>query len=316
MGDLSKKPTSALFLFPGQGAQHVGMGKELYGAFAAARDIYDQADSLLGFPLSRLCFKGPEAELFQDINAQLAVYTTSCAIADVLRAAHILPSIVTGYSSGFYAAAYAAGSFDFKTGLKIVRSAGENLLEEGGKTDGAMAAIFGLSREKVAEICRQTGNVVIAIANTAHQIVISGLRSAIASVIETCRAKDALDAYFLPAQTAYHSPFVADSCERFLNEIPDDFFRAATVPIFSYSFLRKVQAPLDIKTCMARQLSQSVLWVDLIKTLRDNGPGHWIEVGPGTMLSRSVRWTDRAIDILHTARVKDIVSVIERMANN
>lgn len=305
-------PSDILFLFPGQGAQHVGMGKDIYDTYAQARKIFDRADHLLDFPLTRLCFNGPQEVLFEDVNAQLAVYTVSCAITDILRAEEIFPGMVTGYSSGFYAAAYAVGCFNFDDGLDVVRRAGEMLLAEGGRIDGAMAAVFGLNRELVDTICQEVGNVFIAIRHTTRQVVISGLKSSVTAVMEKCRAQGALDAYLLTAQTAYHSPFVAACCERFLKEIPDDFFGAAHVPIFSYSFLKEVRSPLEIKDCMARQLTHPVYWVDLIKKLSGNGPKRWIEAGPGAMLYRSVRWIDRNIDMLHTTKMRDLLSVIEK----
>ena len=168
---------NVVFLYPGQGSQQVGMGLDLYHTHPEAREIFDQADHLLGFSLSRLCFEGPEEELNLDLNAQLAVYTVSCILTDVLRANNVLPDVVSGYSSGFYAAAYAADCFDFADGLHLVRRAGEILLDNGRKIDGAMAVIFGLSLEKVDSICQQVGAAEIAILNTPRQTIISGISS-------------------------------------------------------------------------------------------------------------------------------------------
>jgi [acyl-carrier-protein] S-malonyltransferase len=160
------------------------MGSDLYQCHAMAREVFDQADHNLGFSLSRLCFEGPEEELNQDLNAQLAVFTISCIVTDLLVANDIPPDAVSGYSSGFYAAAYGAGCFDFADGLELVRRAGEILLEEGMKIDGGMAVIFGLSLEKVSRICEKVGEVEVAIRNTATQNVISGIGSSVEKATE------------------------------------------------------------------------------------------------------------------------------------
>lgn len=194
---------SVSFLYPGQGAQQVGMGFDLYQNYPVARQIFDQADRILDFPFSSLCFKGSQEELDRDLSAQLAVYTVSCILTAILKANNIFPDIVSGYSSGFYAAAFAAGCFEFSYGLNLVKQAGEILLEEGRKIDGGMAVVFGLSPEKVKDICRQVGNVEVAILNTPRQIIISGISSSINEAMELSLKEGALDVYPLSVATAY-----------------------------------------------------------------------------------------------------------------
>ncbi|MCP4667611.1 MAG: acyltransferase domain-containing protein, partial [Deltaproteobacteria bacterium] len=194
-----------VFLYPGQGSQVAGMGSDLYQAYPKARELFDRADQLLDFSLSRLCFDGPQESLNQDLNAQLAVYTVSCILTRLLGDHGVVPDMVSGYSSGFYAAAYGAGCFDFADGLCLVKRAGEILLEEGGKIDGAMALIFGLSKEEVAGICKRVDQVEPAIMNTPRQIVISGLAPSVGKAMELSMEQGALDAYPLSVATAYHS---------------------------------------------------------------------------------------------------------------
>jgi len=300
------------FLYPGQGSQHVGMGMELYRTFPEARTIFERADSLLGFSLSRICFEGPEELLHEDLNAQLAMFTISCAITDVLTRHDITPAATTGYSSGFYAAAYAAGCFDFEYGLGLVKEAGEILLDEGNAFEGAMAVIFGLSREEVHALCEPIAGVDVAISNTPRQTVISGIRSAVEETMEKALTADALDAYHLRVSTAYHSNMMNASTVRFLDTIDDACLHNPTIPLLSYSSLEYLGSSHDVKHTMARQLSQPVRWVDAVKKLHHDSAGLCIEVGPGSVIFRTVRWIDRHIDIMVTDDRYNIDKVIER----
>lgn len=300
-----------VFLYPGQGAQQVGMGWDLYQTYPEARRRFEQADQVLGFSLSGLCFKGPQEELSRDLNSQLAVYTVSCILTDLLNANNISPDAVSGYSSGFYAAAYAAGCFDFARGLSIVRQAGEILLDEGRKIEGRMAVIFGLSPERVDGICRKVEDVDVAILNTPRQTIISGLDSSVKEAVELAFVEGALDAYILPAAVAYHSRFMQQSTTRLLNEIEDGYLRDPVVPLISYLFLEPVSDKEELRRIMAVQLSRPVLWVDLIRRVHNSNSRLFIEVGPGDMISRTVRWIDRDIQIVNTANKERLLKTVE-----
>ena len=301
-----------VFLYPSQGSQYIGMGMDLYETYTEARKVFDQADHYLGFPLSRLCFEGPEEELNHDLNAQLAVYTVSCALTDILMNNTIFPGAVAGYSSGFYAAAYAAGCCDFMYGLHLVKKAGEILLDEGTKFSGSMAVIFGLSPEKVKSICQHVGNVDVAIMNTPCQIVISGDQSSVRKTMDISLHEEALDAYHLDVATAYHSMFMGGSSTRFLKEIDESWLKDPDVSLISYSSLDFLPSKDAVKAIMAEQLRRPVLWIDVIKKLHDGTNNLFIEVGPGAVLFRTVRWIDRHIEIMVTAKRENVVKVIER----
>jgi len=299
------------FLYPGQGSQHVGMGLELCKHYPTAQKIFRKADELLGFSLSDLCFEGPEEDLNQDLNAQLAVYTISCIITDVLKANGVLPDVTSGYSSGFYGAAYAAECFDFSYGLEIVRRAGELLLEEDRKTDGGMAVIFGLPLEQVDDICKRTGNVWIAIRNTRRQTIISGQKSSVKKAMDISIQEKALDAYPISVATAYHSGLVRGAEENLLKDLKTECLSDPQVPLISYLTLKPVTDRLELKHMMAYQLSRPVLWADLVETL---GTDHktMIEVGPGAVISRTVIWIDRNIEIINTAKENGLTKALER----
>jgi [acyl-carrier-protein] S-malonyltransferase len=276
------------------------MGSELYERFSVARERFEEADALLGFSLSTLCFCGPEDRLHDDLNAQLAVYTLSAIITDILGTEKVFPHVVSGYSSGFYAAAYAAGCYTFNDGLHLVRRAGEILLEQGRDVQGGMAVIFGLPKEKVAGICRRVGNVDVAIQNTPRQIIVSGLGDSVKKVTALALEEDALDVYPLPVATAYHSRFMKVCSERFLEEMDDRALSRARIPLVSYSSLESVVGKESLKEALANQLSRPVRWVEVIGHFRRLGIDLFMEVGPGAVLSRAVRWIDRRVSVIAT----------------
>lgn len=306
-----KAGNNVVFLYPGQGSQQVGMGLDLYQTYPEVKEIFHQADHLLGFSLSQLCFEGPEEKLNRDLNAQLAVYTISCIVTEVLKGHDVFPDMVAGYSSGFYAAAYAAGCFDFAYGLYLVRRAGEILLDEGRKIDGSMAVIFGLSPEKIDTICQQVGDVQIAILNTPQQTIISGIRSSVMKAMDLSLNKGALDAYNISTATAYHSIFMQQSSTRLLGEVKEDNLKDPQLPLFSYFLLESVSNKKELKKIMAAQLSGPVSWVGLIKKLHNNNI-LFIEAGPGAVISRTVKWVDRNIEIVNTDTQERLLESIQR----
>jgi [acyl-carrier-protein] S-malonyltransferase len=297
------------YLYPGQSPQKVGMGRDLYHRFARAREIFNTADAFLGFPLSNLCFKGPTDQLNQDLNCQLAVYTHSCAVSAILKDHGLEADVVSGYSSGFYAAAYGAGCFTFTQGLEIVHRAGVLLLERAAEVDSSLGVVFGLDPEEVIEICRQSGQVQPAIFNTPRQIIISGLTDQVETALQKAQAAGALDTYRLPAATAYHSALMAPVGERLLKVIDPKTLNPPQRKLISYSSLTPIMDARDLVETMAMQLSNPVRWVELIQNLRGKGLERTYEIGPGQVLTRTLRWIDRNIEMssLHDAPALDMI---------
>jgi [acyl-carrier-protein] S-malonyltransferase len=286
------------------------MGSDLYRSYIAARELFGRADDFLGVSLSHLCFEGPCQELNSDLNAQLAVYTVSCIVTELLKINGVLPDVVSGYSSGFYAAAYAAGCFDFERGLGIVRSAGNILLDQGKKIDGCMAVIFGLPPEKVVDICKRAGEAEVAILNTPRQTVISGVRTAVHAAIDISLKDGALDAYILPAATAYHSSFVSPAAIPFLDGMEHEWFMDPKVCLMSYLSLQCVSDRQDLLRVMADQLAGTVRWSDLLRQLSSQNHCFFIEVGPGAVISRAARWIDRDIKVQTTTPKINMLNAI------
>lgn len=301
------------FIFPGQGAQHIGMGIGLdtYGSFVQER--FDQAGEALDFSVQELCFKGPLETLNQDVNAQLCIYTVSTIVSDILKNEGLMPDMCLGYSSGFYAAAYAAGCFDFLKGLSLVQNAGTALLRAGQNYNAGMAVIFGLPHQQVKDICDKIGHVDIAIINSPRQIIISGLKARIKSVMKHALRSGALDSDWISAATAYHSHLMTEAEKYFLTEINREGFDNPKIPLYSYATLNLIKDKTDLINQMARQLSRTVLWVDLIRQLRDNRPQTMVEVGPGKLLSRSIRWIDRHITIKDTSSASAIKETLDTL---
>ena len=281
------------FLFPGQGAQYVGMGADLYRESSVVRYLFQHADRHLGFELSRLCFEGPLEQLNADLNSQLAVYTHSCALISLMGPERLGAGVLTGYSSGFYAAAHAAGSFDYLTGLTIVQIAGNLLLEAAAANPGGMGVVFGLDAETVHHICQSTGNVQPAIFNTPRQILISGAEGAVTAALEQALEQGALDAYRLPAAAAYHSENMHPAARGLSAALAQMPMKAPRRPLFSYSTLEPVPDGAALARVLANQLCSPVRWVELIGKLHAQGIKRVVEVGPGQILSRSVRWIER-----------------------
>ena len=290
---------STAYLFPGQASQHVGMGRALYEREPAARAVFDQADEALGFPLSELCFYGPEEALTDTVNQQPALYVTSLAAWAVLREQEWpAATSVAGHSLGEFSALAAVGSLAFTDGLALVRRRGE-LMEAAGKAaPGEMAAILALKIDEVTRLCteaqQETGRPVqVANDNCPGQVVISGDRNAVQEAITRARQAGARKVVTLPITIAAHSPLMEPAVEPFTQAIEETPFSEPAVPVIGNTTARPLTAPDDIRAELSAQLTGSVCWADSMRFLRDQGVDTFIEVGPGDVLTSLMKRIDR-----------------------
>jgi [acyl-carrier-protein] S-malonyltransferase len=289
------------FVFPGQGSQYVGMGKALYEASSAARRIFHQADEILGFKLSDLCFNGPADELEDTINAQPAILTVSLACLAALRERLESvgqkwqpPRFVAGHSLGEYTALVAAGSLDFGDALRLVRERGRLMKEQGTHRPGGMAAVIGLDRATLELVCqrasKETGHIVgVANANSPEQFVISGELPALNRAIELMTEAGARRVMPLRISIASHSPLMQQAAMRLAEIIDNSPLRDPQVPIVT-NIAGQVRTSADhIRGELASQMIAPVEWVGSVREMVANGVDTFVEIGPGQVLSGLIR---------------------------
>ncbi|MBI1291131.1 ACP S-malonyltransferase [bacterium] len=281
------------FVFPGQGSQAVGMGRDAAERSATAAGLFAQADATLGYGLKALCLEGPEDELKKTENTQPALYVSSAATLAVLAEAGLSPAAVAGHSLGEYTALYAAGCFDFATGAKLVRTRGEAFAKAGAARPGAMAAIMGLDIAQVLAVCAAAstdGKVAVAAnINDPAQIVISGDPEAIAAACEGAKAAGAKRALPLPVSGAFHSPLVAPAADTMRVALAAANFTAPACAFVNNVDAALLSDPIAIKDSLVRQVTGSVRWAETVERLAASGITDYVEVGSGKVLSGLIR---------------------------
>jgi [acyl-carrier-protein] S-malonyltransferase len=290
------------FVFPGQGAQAVGMGKDAHDASPAARAMFERADEALGFALSRIIFEGPEDELRLTVNTQPALLAVSAALLELIRD-RVKPDYVAGHSLGEYSALVAAGVLAFEDAVRAVRKRGEFMEEAVPAGRGAMAAVLGADREALAKLCEEisagTGLVVLANVNCPGQIVVSGTAEGVRAVAE--RGKEAGAKRVIPLEVSgpFHSPLMEPAAER-LGEVLDGLaMRDAEVPVIANVTAEPVTSAGEIRGLLKRQVVAPVLWEDTVKRLISLGVDTFVELGPGSVLTGLIRKTAGSVTV-HT----------------
>lgn len=279
------------YLFPGQGSQSVGMGADLCAYSPAALDVFEEADSVLGMKISTVCFYGPEDALRDTLNAQPALFVTSVAALRALEEAGAPPpDAVVGHSVGEYAALVAAGSLDLESGLQLVQRRAQEMFRASETCPGTMSAVLGLSGEDVAQICAEAerqgaGIVEVANFNGGGQVVISGTVSAVATATDTLRARGAKRIVSLNVSGAFHSRLMSTAAQAMIYVLREATISDASVPIVSNVTADYERSAEEIRNNLAAQIDHSVRWEESIVRLVQDGFDHFIEVGPGTVLS-------------------------------
>jgi [acyl-carrier-protein] S-malonyltransferase len=290
------------FIFPGQGAQKVGMGQSLASASPAAREIFEKADSALGMRLASLCFEGPEEELRLTANTQPAILATSIATLKAFEARGARADFVAGHSLGEYAALVAAGSLKFEDALRVVRKRGLFMQEAVPEGEGAMAALLGCDIGTVRSVCVEASELGVcspANINTPGQAVIAGHMSAVERAVELAKAKGARKAVMLAVSAPFHCELMKPAAERLEAVLDEVEFSDLSVPLVTNVDARAIRFGGEARDALIRQVASPVLWGDSVKLLLDEGVTRFIELGPGKVLSGLVKQMSREVQLLN-----------------
>jgi len=284
------------FLFPGQGSQSVGMGKELAARYPAARQTFDQADAALGFKLSELCFQGPEEKLKLTEITQPAILSVSIAACRVLREKGIHPAYAAGHSLGEYSAHVAAGTLRFEDALRTVSRRGRYMQEAVPVGEGAMAAILGMALAELIQICAEAAQGEVcspANINSPDQIVISGNKRAVGRAAELAKHRGAKRAILLPVSAPFHCSLLQPAQDKMAGDLAQLQFHAMQIPVACNVDARLVNAPDAARDALIRQVTGAVRWEPCMHHLMAHGVETFIEAGPGKVLCGLMRQIDR-----------------------
>jgi [acyl-carrier-protein] S-malonyltransferase len=307
------------FLFPGQGSQTLGMGQDLARTYSVARDTFAEADELLGFSLSSLCFEGPEDSLNDTINTQPALFVASLATLRALQSEgwSAVPGFAAGHSMGEYSALVAAGALSFADGLRLVRERGRLMKEVGERSPGGMAAIIRLDDGTVAEICQrasqETGTVVqVANYNSPGQVVISGDNTALDAAMEMAQAARARRVVRLAVSIAAHSPLMAVIADEFRQAVEATPIQPPRVPVVANITARPLKSVDDIQQEMLAQLTSSVRWVESVEYMVNQGVTEFVEIGPKEVLTGLVKRINKEVKAVACGTLEGVQALVAK----
>lgn len=287
------------FVFPGQGSQSVGMGQDIYESVPESRQLFKQADEILGFPLTRLIFEGPDTELKQTANTQPALLTTSAALYQALAAKGIKPDFVAGHSLGEYSALTAAGALSFSDAVATVRARGEFMEQAVPGGQGAMAAVLGGEREALAVLCADitAGGSLVELANVncPGQIVVSGSKAGVDAVVQRVKEIGAKRAIPLEVSGPFHSSLMKSAAEKLAGKLEQISIGDASIPVVANVTAGAVQRGEEISRLLVEQVYSPVLWEDSVAWLIDQGVDTFVEIGPGSVLTGLIKKINRGV---------------------
>lgn len=309
---------STAFLFPGQGSQAVGMGADFVAAYPVAQQTFEQADDLLGFSLSRLCFEGPDEELNQTLNTQPALYVCSIAILRVLQQerSDAVPGCAAGHSFGEITALAASGALTFEDGLWLTRERGRVMTEAGQQKPGAMAALLGLSADTVRDVCarasQQTGGIlVLANDNCPGQIVISGDSETLEVGLTLAKEVGVRRAVKLAVSIASHSPLMIHAAEQFRTALANTSFQTPTIPVYGNVEAAPLGGAEQIRRELEVQLTSPVRWTESVQAMIRAGAERFIEIGPKDVLSGMLKRIDASRSSVQLNSVDNLLQFVQ-----
>ena len=301
------------FIFPGQGAQSVGMGKDAYDAVPAARDLFLAADDQLGFPLSSIIFNGPDEDLKQTANTQPALLATSMAYLEAIRGKGIEPDYVAGHSLGEYSALVSAGVLSFEEAVSIVRARGEYMEAAVPGGQGAMAAVLGADREALSELCKSItaeGHVVeLANMNCPGQIVISGSAQGVAAAAERVKEAGGKRAIPLEVSGPFHSTLMKAAANQLAGKLEQAAFNPPSVPVVANVTARPVEDAAAIRGLLVEQVYSPVLWHDSVEWMIAQGVDTFVEIGPGSVLNGLIKKIDKSVKVINVNSLDSVSSL-------
>lgn len=302
------------FVFAGQGAQAVGMGRELCENFKAADDIYNEASKALGFDVKKMIFDGDAETLMITENTQPTIVTMSAAALAVLTEKGIKPDVVAGLSLGEYSAHICSGSMKFADAVRLVKKRGKYMQEEVPEGVGSMAAIIALSSEEVEKACQEASTVGVcepANFNCPGQIVVSGEKAAVEKCCEICKAAGAKRALPLAVSAPFHCSMLVGAGEKLAKELENVEIGEMNIPVVTNVTADYVQSSDDIKPLLVKQVSSSVRWEDSIRRMIADGVDTFVEVGPGKALSGFIKKLDKEVAIYNVEDMASLEKTLE-----
>ena len=297
------------FVFPGQGAQKVGMGKDFYDNYDVAKKMFKEADEALGYSIMKMCFEGPEEDLKLTANTQPAILTISCIANEILKENGIQPEITGGHSLGEYSALVAAGVLNFQDAVALVHKRGSYMQEAVPVGEGGMAAIIGVDRDKIVEVCQQVSaeSPVQAVNfNCPGQIVIAGATKGVELAVEELKAAGVKKAVILPVSAPFHSTLMKPAAEKLAVELDKVTISDAKIPVVANVSAEILTKAEDIKASLVAQAASPVLWEDCVARMKEFGADVLLEAGPGKTLCGFNRRIDKTITSLN---VEDVASL-------